>query len=147
MSQDPDECITALESLQVQMDNINIVSKMTDRNLMILTMNSLPKQYDPFVDKLEIRLMKKDDDPDKLTLDDLQEKLSGRYTHIIDKEEHKREKDKGLNRNFQQQFKGLCRYCGKYGHRVAVCKSRLQDEAKYLCKDRDIITQLLKKVQ
>ncbi len=64
--------------------------------------------------------MKKDDDPDKLTLDDLKEKLSDRYACIIDKEEHKSEKDKGLNGNFQQQFKGLCSYCGKYGHRAAV---------------------------
>ncbi len=45
---------------------------MTDHDLMIYIMNSLPKQYDPIVYNLEIRLMKKDYDPDKLMLDDLQ---------------------------------------------------------------------------
>ncbi len=58
------------------MDNIDIVSKMTDCDLMIHIMNNLPEQYGPIVDNLEIRLMKKDDDPEKLTLDDLREKLS-----------------------------------------------------------------------
>ncbi len=129
VSQDPDEWITELESLWVQMDNIDFASKMNHFDLIIHNMNSLLEQYDPIVDNLEIRLMKKDDDPDKLTLDDLQEKLSDRYAHIIDKEEHKSEKDKGLHGNFQQQFK-LCRYCEKYGCRAAECKSCLQDEAK-----------------
>ncbi len=69
-------------------------------------MSSLPEQYDPVVDNLEIRLMKKDNDPDKLMLDDLQDKLSDRYACIIDKEEHKSEIDKELNGKFQQQFKG-----------------------------------------
>ncbi len=55
------------------MDNIDIASKMTDCNLMIHIMNSLPEQYDPIVDNLEIRLMKKDNDPEELMLDDLQE--------------------------------------------------------------------------
>jgi len=67
-------------------------------------MSSLPEQYDPVVDNLEIRLMKKDNDPDKLMLDDLQEKLSDRYACIIDKEEHKSEIDKELNGNFHQQL-------------------------------------------
>ncbi len=103
---------------------------MTDSNLMIHIMKSPPEQYDHIVDNLETRLMKKDDDPYKLTLDDLQEKLSDRYARIIDMEEHESEKDKGLDGNFQQQFKGLFRYCGKYAHRAAVCKSRLLDLAK-----------------
>ncbi len=69
-------------------------------------MNSLPELYDPIVDNLEIQLMKKEDDPDKLTLDDLREKLSDRYAQIIDREEHKSERDKGLNGNFPGKFKG-----------------------------------------
>ncbi len=55
------------------MNNIDIVSKMSDCDLMIHIMNSLPEQYNPIVDNLEIRLMKKDDDPEKLMLDDLRE--------------------------------------------------------------------------
>ncbi len=63
------------------MDNIDIASKMTGLNHI---MNWLPEQYNPIVDHLEIRLMKKDNDPDKLTLDNLYEKLRDRYAHIID---------------------------------------------------------------
>ncbi len=63
------------------MDNIDIASKKTDCDLMIHTIKNLPERYDPNVDNLEIRLIKKDVDPDKLPLDDLQEKLSDRYAH------------------------------------------------------------------
>ncbi len=52
ISQDPDERITELESVQVQMDNIDIVSKITDRDLMIHIMNCLPEQYDPIIDTI-----------------------------------------------------------------------------------------------
>ncbi len=53
ISQNPDDLITKLESLQVQMDNIDISSKMTNCNVMIHMMNSLPEQYHSIVDNLE----------------------------------------------------------------------------------------------
>ncbi len=65
MSEDPDEWITELESLQVQMDTIDILSKMINHNSMIHIMNSLPEQCVPIVDNLEIRLMNKDNNQDK----------------------------------------------------------------------------------
>lgn len=37
---------------------------------------------------------------------------------------------KGINGNFHRPFKGMCRYCGKYGHKAIECKSHLQDEAR-----------------
>ena len=44
VSKDPNEWITDLESLQVQMNQIDLVSKMSNRDLMIHIMNSLPEQ-------------------------------------------------------------------------------------------------------
>ncbi len=74
--------------------------------------------------------MKKDNDPEKLMLDDLREELSDRYAHIIDKEDHKIKQDKGLSENFQKQFKGTCQYCRNFGHKAMKCRLHLQDEAR-----------------
>lgn len=72
VNQDLNEWITELESL---LEGI----------LMIQIVNSLLKRYNPIPINLEMRLMKKVNDPDQLVLDDLGEKLSDRYTHSIDK--------------------------------------------------------------
>lgn len=95
---------------------------MTSRDLIIHIMNSLLEQYNPIVENLEIRQMKKEDDPYKLTLNDIREKLMGCFVHIIYTEEHKSKRENSLNRNCQKQFKGTCQYCVMYGHRVAVSK-------------------------
>ncbi len=47
-----------------------------------------------------MRLMKKDNDPNKLMMDDLCEKLNDRYAQIIDKKENDSECDKEPNGNF-----------------------------------------------
>ncbi len=60
------------------MGNIDIASKMANHFMMIHIMNRLPEQYKSIVDNLEIRLMKKGNDPYKLTLDNLCEKFSDR---------------------------------------------------------------------
>ncbi len=57
-------------------------------------MNRLPEQCNPIVDNLEIRLVKKDNYPDKLMLDNFCERLSDRYGGIIYKEEQKNKQDK-----------------------------------------------------
>lgn len=49
-----------------------------------------------------------------MTLDNLNEKLSDKYACIIDKDKHKIQRDKGLNRYFKQWFKGAFKHCGKY---------------------------------
>ncbi len=46
---------------------------MPNQNMMICIMISLPEQYDPIVCNLEMRQKKKDNNRDKLTLDDLHE--------------------------------------------------------------------------
>ena len=71
VSKDPDEWITDLESLRVQINQIGLVSKMSDRDQMIHIMNSLPEQYDPVINNLEIHLMKNEEGPDYLMLDSL----------------------------------------------------------------------------
>ena len=102
---------------------------MSDRDLMIHIMNSLPEQYDPVIDNLEIRLMKNEEDPDYLMLDSLREKLSDRYARIMDKEDSKSERDKGLSSS-DQKFKGLCNICGKYGHKAKYCPEKKSNQEK-----------------
>ncbi len=120
MSLDPDNWITELEALQVKLDNIDILSKMTNCNLMISTMNSLSEQYYPIVDNLEIRLMKKGDNPDELTLDNLHENLSNCCTCIINKDDDKSDREQGLNENFQRWFNFR-----KYQHQAVESKLHL----------------------
>ena len=71
VSKDPNEWIIDLESLRLQINQIDLVSKMSDRDLMIHIMNSLPEQYDPVIYNLKIHLMTKEEDPNYLTLDSL----------------------------------------------------------------------------
>lgn len=129
VSKDPDEWITDLENIRVQINQIDLVSKMSERDLMIHIMNSLPEQYDPVIDNLEIRLMKDVDDENYLTLDHLREKLSDRYARIMDKEERRDERDKGLRAN-DEYFKGTCHQCGKYGHRKQHCPENRNEQEK-----------------
>ena len=53
INKDPNEWITELESLWVQKNQIHLVSKMSDQDLMIHIMNSLLEQYNPVIDNLE----------------------------------------------------------------------------------------------
>lgn len=52
---------------------------------MIHILNNQPEQYDHIVDILEIRLMRKDDDPDELVLDDIQNETTGLHASLMKK--------------------------------------------------------------
>ena len=75
----PDEWITELESLRNEMNGISLSSKMTDQDFMIHILNNLPEVYDVVLDGMESRLMLKDDDANKLTIENIRDKLNNRY--------------------------------------------------------------------
>ena len=72
----PDEWITELESLRNDIDSISLSTKMTDQDFMIHVLNNLPEQYDVVLDGMESRLMLGDGDPNKLTIEDVRDKLN-----------------------------------------------------------------------
>ena len=47
----------------------------------------------------------------------------------MDKEDSKIECDKGLS-NREQNFKGLCNICGKYGHKAKFCPEKKSNREK-----------------
>ena len=82
----PDEWITELESLRNEIDSISLSTKMTDQDFMIHVLNNLPEQYDVVLDGMESRLMLKDEDPNKLTIEDVRAKLNSRFDRIDERE-------------------------------------------------------------
>ena len=78
----PDEWVTELESLRNDMDNIEISAKMSDLDFMIHVLNNLPEEYDVVLDGLENRLMLPESDSNKLTIENIRDKLNNRYERI-----------------------------------------------------------------
>ena len=111
----PDEWITELESLRNEMNGISISSKMTDQDFMIHILNNLPEEYDVVLDGMESRLMLEESDSNKLTIENIRDKLNNRYERIIKNEEADLE-EKALIA-FKKQYKGRCSKCGEYGHK------------------------------
>jgi hypothetical protein len=121
IAQYPDEWITSLESLRNDMDSINISAKMSDIDFMMHILNNLPELYDVVLDDMENRLMLKDTDPHKLTIEEVRDKLNNRFVRIDDRE-HGNGKGNDETALVTHQFKGTCSKCGKYGHKGVDCR-------------------------
>jgi hypothetical protein len=91
----PDKWITELESLQNDMDSISLSSKMSDQDFMIHILNNLPESYNVILYGMESRLMLADSDPNKLTIENIRDKLNSRFERIA-KNESAREEEQAL---------------------------------------------------
>ena len=69
--------MTELESLRNEIEKISISTNMSDEDFMIHVLNNLTEEYGVVLDKMESRLMLKEDNPNKLTIEDVRDKLSG----------------------------------------------------------------------
>ena len=118
----PDEWITELESLRNDMDKISLSAKMTDQDFMIHVLNNLPVEYDVVLDGMESRLMLPDGDTNKLTIEDIRDKLNNRFERMDERESQS--KQEMAFANFSKQFKGTCYNCGQYGHKGAECPNK-----------------------
>ena len=70
---------------QNDIDKISVSTKMSDEDFMIHVLSNLTKEYDVVLDVMERRLMLKVDRPNKLTIEDVQDKLSERFDEIREK--------------------------------------------------------------
>lgn len=125
----PDEWITDLESLRNDMDSISLSSKMNDQDFMIHILNNLPEEYDVILDGMESRLMLPDSDPNKLTIENIRDKLNNRFERIAKNTEAK-EEEKAFAA-FSKQYKGRCGKCGDYGHKSSDCSENRKGDSSH----------------
>eukprot|EP01083_Nonionella_stella_P214315 772272_1 len=85
---------------------------MSDMDFMIHVLNNLPELYDVVLDGMENRLMLADGDANKLTIEDVRDKLNNRFERIDERETIELNTEKALG----AVFKGNCYKCGEYGH-------------------------------
>ena len=62
IEKDPDECISNLEGLCIQLKDFSLKGSISDEDYMIHVLNNLPKEYDIILDGLENHLISNEDD-------------------------------------------------------------------------------------
>ena len=105
------------------MEDIHIVTTMSDLDFMIHVLNNLPEPYDVVLDGMESRLMLEESDNNHLTTGEIRAKLSHRYERMDDRK-HKKDimrNDEAFHVGGPSQDKGSFNKCGKYGHKGTKC--------------------------
>ena len=110
-TQDPDEWFIQLELLRNRMATIDSAYEKKDLEMIAHILDKLPKEYSEVVTMVEAM--------PSLTLEDLKAKIRAFF-----KRKFKNEKSDGelALAAFGTKFKGLCRSCGKQGHKAADCR-------------------------
>ena len=108
---DPDEWFIALDNIKNRMRQIDTSFEKKEVEVIAHMMNKLPKEYSEVITVIE--------GMGTITLSDLKSKLRAFY----------KRKFKDLNTNeialfANGKFKGLCKNCGKQGHKAADCRSK-----------------------
>ena len=101
---------------------------------MIHVLNNLTEEYDVVLDGMESRLMLKENDPNKLTIEDVRDKLSGRYDRICERIAKHRDghiTDGTGMTAYTKQYKGICGKCGEYGHHSKSCPQNERNGFKF----------------
>ena len=120
---DPDVYITYLEDLRDRLEQMDW--KVTDTQFMVKVLNSLTPEYDTQVKLLEKRIDKSGNDA--LKLEEIREDLSLEYERFQRTRRSNKDKEESGGETALYaggQFKGKCRGCGKYGHKVVNCPDR-----------------------
>ena len=116
---DPDTWYNELATLRQQLKKVGTLK--SDEDMMVHILNNLPKEYENTVELCERRIGLA---TDPLTLDDLRAELRSKYKRLTKANDKKKEEVAlvAAGKNFQKQFKGKCRNCGKIGHKAVDCK-------------------------
>ena len=69
-----------------------------------------------------------DGDPNKLTIEDIRDKLNNRFERMDERESQI--KQEMAFANFAKQLKGTCYNCGQYGHKGAECPNKRTNNGK-----------------
>ena len=75
-TRDPEDWISKLEGLRINIELIESSSAISERNFMVKILNNLPSEYDVILDGLENRLALKSDDDNVLNVDAIRDKLN-----------------------------------------------------------------------
>ena len=133
-TRDPEDWISELEGLRIDIELIESSSAISERNFMVKILNNLPSEYDVILDGLENRLALKPDDENALTVDGIREKVNNRYERIRKNAKIDvaiEENDRAL---VSVSFKGTCNKCGKYGHKGVGCPNGNENALCWYCK-------------
>jgi hypothetical protein len=118
---DPEEWITNLEDLRIQME-LQDYNGMTDKDFFMHILNNVPGDYEIVINDLEKRL---GDVDDPLTTEEIQTRLKTKYLKMYPKAgSNSNDGDVGL---FAGGFKGNCNHCGKQGHKAFQCPDKAKE--------------------
>lgn len=119
---DPEEWITNLEDLRIQME-LQDYDGMSDTDFFMHILNNVPGDYEIVVNDLEKRLGDKND---PLTTEEIQTRLRTKFQKMYPKATSSNDDgDVGL---FAGGFKGNCNHCGKQGHKAFKCPEKSNTE-------------------
>ena len=126
---DPINFITYMEDLRDQLAEAK--EKMTDRHFITQMLNALTRGYDNEIRMIELEI----DREEEITIENLKERLSLVYERMQDRgsteDDAEAEDDEGDEKAFVSTsggFKGLCRNCGKRGHKAADCPDKTKSK-------------------
>jgi len=126
---DPINFITYLEDIRSRLADAGI--KMDDEHFILQVLITVTKRY-----ATEVRLVEeKLDKSEKVTIDDLKDRLCLEYETVLKWKKHGEENEDDSDESdeenekafFSTQFKGRCNNCGKYGHKASRCRQRMRD--------------------
>ena len=106
--------MTELGSLRNEIDKISVSTKMSDEDFMIHVLNNLTEEYNMALDRMESRLMLRENGLITLTIEDFQEKLSERFDEICERiANHKNGPitDETSMAAHAKQYTGICGKC------------------------------------
>ena len=109
---DPDAWFIKLDLLNSRMTMINSAFEKQDMELIAHILNKLPNEYSEVVTSVE--------GITSLTLSDLQSKIRAFWKRKLKGEKNSKE----LALPIYTKFKGICRNCGKQGHKANDCRSK-----------------------